>query len=197
MTLTVTSCTGNTSILASSSYADLLTGKMTDVSVEWATEGVSIGIVNVPHGYYYFGVKNRANGLFRTSLQSAPVFGDRAYILNSFYSINWNTKGSIGTVMEDEVELVRISVPAISKSLSAAISMSPFKIVYSLYLLNRFSNDTQVTYPYSIETYTRCPNLFVPPPSNPTLKFTPVQTQTVQNPNTLLTNNLVIFNVPI
>lgn len=98
ITLTVTSCTGNTSILASSSYTDLLTGKMTDVSVEWVKDGVSIGIVNVPHGYYYFGVKNIANGLFRSSVQNAPVFGDKAYILNSIYSINWNLKASIGTI---------------------------------------------------------------------------------------------------
>jgi len=58
ITLTVVSCTGNTSILASSSYTDLLTGKMTDVTNEWLGPGISVGMVDVPHGYYYLGVKS-------------------------------------------------------------------------------------------------------------------------------------------
>ena len=46
--------------MASDSYYDMITGKMTQIKPEWewSVGGVSASIVNISHGYYYIGAKN-------------------------------------------------------------------------------------------------------------------------------------------
>lgn len=58
--ITLTNCLGKSEILASSSYYDMRTGKMTEIGVQWkwSVGGVSASVANVSHGYYYIGAKN-------------------------------------------------------------------------------------------------------------------------------------------
>lgn len=55
--MTVVNCVGESVVLGAASYGDMLTGKMTTVSGGWSSNGISSVLVDVPHGYYYFGVK--------------------------------------------------------------------------------------------------------------------------------------------
>jgi hypothetical protein len=45
-------------VLGSSSYTDMLTGKMTDLTNIYSNNGKSSVSLTVPHGYYYFGVRS-------------------------------------------------------------------------------------------------------------------------------------------
>jgi hypothetical protein len=96
--MNVVNCVGESVILGSNSYENMITGKMTDISTVWSNDGVSSVLVDVPHGYYYFGVKPLNAGAeqyFRINIQQAPKLNNKTVIPNSLYSINWNQKASI------------------------------------------------------------------------------------------------------
>jgi hypothetical protein len=92
--MTVINCFGASSILAALSYSDMQTGKITEVSSEWSSNGVAAALVNVPHGYYYFAVKPKSTltskQLFRTTVLPAGIVYGKASIIQSLYNIIWN-----------------------------------------------------------------------------------------------------------
>lgn len=73
LTLTVTSCQGNTTLLGTHSYEDALTGKLTTLQENWSHDGISVALTDIPHGYFYFAVKN-PQGIFRTHLGKSAIF---------------------------------------------------------------------------------------------------------------------------
>jgi len=73
--LTVVNCLGESSILGSSSYADVTTGKMTDLEESFNSNGVVATLSNIKHGYFYLGVRAMVPTfpqLFRLSVQPVP-----------------------------------------------------------------------------------------------------------------------------
>jgi|JI10StandDraft_1071094.scaffolds.fasta_scaffold6068505_1 hypothetical protein len=53
------------------------TGKMTEIGSYWTKNGITTAIIDVPHGYYYLGVKavnSSIPQLFRANIQKAPIF---------------------------------------------------------------------------------------------------------------------------
>ena len=90
--------------MGSSDFGDVMTGKMTEIGDMWYKDGVTTVLVDVPHGYYYFGVKSiripNTNQLFRLNIQQAPKQNNKSIIPNTLYSINWNQKSSITTTFK-------------------------------------------------------------------------------------------------
>jgi hypothetical protein len=128
----------------------MLTGKITEVSSEWDDNGVAAALVDVPHGYYYFAVKPKANRnidqMFRTTILPTGVLNGKPYILQSLYYVNPNVKIVFMKEEIDEKNYLKIKAPAILKSTRAAESFNPDKIVYSLYLLNLGSQKEEYKY---------------------------------------------------
>jgi hypothetical protein len=92
--MTVTNCVGISTVLATPSYSDMQTGKMTEVLSEWNGNGVTVALINIPHGYYYFGIKSANNKIvkqtFRVNVKPISIIGGKNVILQSMYYINFS-----------------------------------------------------------------------------------------------------------
>lgn len=86
--MNVVNCLGQSVLLGSSSYTDMLTGKLTTIPQTLNYASVTTALVPIPHGYYYFGVKSSLQAiptssplqLFRVAIQPAPMYNNTAYI---------------------------------------------------------------------------------------------------------------------
>lgn len=95
------------------------------------------------------------------NLQPSILINSTPTILQQQYFINWTTKSQIYTTENNSIEYVNIQVPTISKSKAANNTLTPYKIVYSLYLINiKDTKGKNIPYKYSIDAYTRCPSLY-------------------------------------
>jgi hypothetical protein len=60
---------------------------------------VTIALMDIPHGYYYFGIKAKQNNtkgqLFRMKVTPAAIIDSKPAILQSMFYINKNIKSSI------------------------------------------------------------------------------------------------------
>ena len=100
--MNVVNCMGQSILLGSQSYSDMLTGKMTTIPQSLSLASVTTALIPIPHGYYYFGVKptsvsSSTPQLFRVSIQPAPVFNSTPYIPEQYYAINWTVKSQLYT----------------------------------------------------------------------------------------------------
>lgn len=99
--VSVVNCVGQSVLLGSGSYQDVLAGGFTSIGSGWASNGVNSVLVDVPHGYYYFAVKPATTGnpnqLFRVSIQQAPKIANSTFIPHTQYIINWHLKATLDT----------------------------------------------------------------------------------------------------
>ena len=89
MAITLTNCLGRVDLLASPSYADMLTGKLTQIQPRnlWTNNGITVGLVQVDYGYYYIGIvsKGQAPNIYKLDINAAPS----GLIAEKQFTINW------------------------------------------------------------------------------------------------------------
>ena len=85
----VVDCIGSSNLLASPSYSDIKTGKLTRISSQdlWSNNGITAGLVDVTHGYYYIGVMNsiKNSTLYTVRLSEAFTIKGEPYILHRLW----------------------------------------------------------------------------------------------------------------
>lgn len=124
----VINCMGESVLLGSSSYQDMLTGKMTDLQSSniYSNNGIVSSVVSIPYGYYYFGIKSQnvtKLQLFRLELQPAlpsfmfPSLSDQSMTITpySLYTINWLLTPAVGTKLENNIEYLIVRIPPVIK----------------------------------------------------------------------------------